>query len=172
MAGWIQYWYTTLEFVGNMIKKGKLNMDAALVSVITSGLVAILSLVVPIVIDYRKSIRESKFAKVEALNQTTLELLGQLSHFRYRIWGDIEESAAKPIQQITSELRSKHYAWERAIWAPLNQSERDRVKGLRKKFENVAWAEDIKSEKTTSEVSELSDEILDLSFIAGEKLES
>lgn len=147
-------------------------MDAALVSVITSGLVAILSLVVPIIIDYRKSERESKSAKVDALNRTTLDLLAQLAHFRYRIWADIEESAAKPLQQITSELRSKHYAWERSIWSALNQAEKARVKFLRTKFENTSWADDIKSDESGSEVSDLSDEILTLAFIAGEKLDS
>jgi len=140
----------------------------AIVSIIATGAVSILSGFVPVLIDSRKSKREEIAAKqekeaaeIESIDKTTLDLLSHLSHFRHWTVSDIEQSYHGPAQKAYSDLRAKHYAWEFTIWSKLNEAERERVKNLRKKFEEVHTPETI-----DEDVSDLSQEILSLSTIA------
>ena len=86
----------------------------------------------------------------------------EISNFRYPVWNDIEQSARRPLQQVQSDLRGKHYAWERAIWPLLDRKDQERVKVLRQKFESLSLQ---KIDALANELSDLSNEILSLAYI-------
>ena len=147
-------------------------MDSAMVSVIVSGIVALSSLLVPIIIDWRKSNRGKTTVKIEKINSAALELLGHLSHFRHWVWGDIEASASGfPVQQVYTDMRVKHYAWEQAAWSHLDDHARERVRKLRRRFERLHTESDITKNASESDLPTLSDEILKLTHTAVKKLE-
>jgi hypothetical protein len=144
-------------------------MDVAVVSVLVSGIVAVSSLAVPIIVDKLRSSRERTAADLERVNTTTLDLLGELVHFRHWYQRDLEESSGRPIQQVYADLQRKHYAWERAIMPRLDEAGRDSVKKMRKRFEGIHAIEHITKDASSSTLPDLSDEVLQLAYLATEK---
>jgi len=144
-------------------KKGG-SMDPAVpavVSVIVTGVVSISSIFVPFVIEWRRWVRGKKAAEFERIDESTLDLLSTLANLRHWVIRDIEMSAQRPIQQVYTNLQVKHYAWERAVWSRLEADDRRRVRELRQRFEFVH-----KPDEFRESVSDLSDEILSLAYIA------
>ncbi len=133
----------------------------AIISVLGTVLVAVLSILVPVVIDCRKSKRERDAVEVKMVDETALELLRHFSRFRHWTINDIEKSGDGTIQQAYTDLQVKHYAWEQAIWSRLSASDRERVRKLRKTFGDVHTPEALKGQ-----VSDLSEEILSLTKAA------
>ncbi len=144
-------------------------MDVAVISVVVSGIVAICSLAVPIIVDERRSNRERTAADLARVNTTTLDLLGALVHFRHWHQRDLEESSGRPIQQVYAELQRKHYAWERAIMPRLDEAGRESVKKMRKEFESTHTIDHITKDASSSTLPDLSHEILHLAYLATEK---
>jgi hypothetical protein len=135
----------------------------ALISVITTGLVSILSIFVPIIIESRKSRQASISAEKERVDTATLDLLREISHFRSPVQGDIEFSSRRPVQQVISDMQIKHYAWERAIWDKIGEKHQEQVVAVRKKFESLSWHN---LNEIATQLSNVTDEILTLSRIA------
>lgn len=140
----------------------------AITAVVVTGFVSVLNGFVPFLIDWRKAKRdearvdrEQLAAEIAKIDQTTLELLGHLSHFRHWTIDDIETSYHGSAQRAYSELRAKHYAWEVAVWARLEEKERRQVRELRTKFENVHTPNAV-----APEVSDLSEQVLSVTKTA------
>jgi hypothetical protein len=143
-------------------------MDPAIptiVSVIVTGVVAIVSVLVPFIIEWRKSKQEKIAAEMERIDKSMLELLGELSNFRHWVMDDIEMSARRPIQQVFTDLQVKHYAWERAVWSRLNADDRGRVIELRQRFEKVHVPDEL-----AKDVANLANEILSLTYSATRRI--
>ena len=143
----------------------------AITAVVVTGIVAVLNGFVPFLIDWRKAEREEdtverqeSAAQAATIDQTTIELLGTLSHFAFRILPEVMVSYDGPAQQACSELRAKHYAWERSIWSRLEDTERQRVRALRSHFESMDAVDTIRRN-----VSSLSDEVLSVTYIASKR---
>ena len=139
----------------------------ALISVITTGLVSVLSIFVPIIIETRKSRQAGISARKDKLDMATLDLLREISHFRSPVQGDIEYSSQRLLQQVIADLQIKHYAWERAIWNNLDEKHQEQIVAVRKRFESLSRNN---LGELASQLSKVTDEILTLSRIASNRL--
>lgn len=113
-----------------------MNLDTATISVIVSGCVAIVGIVIapvaPLIADWVKWRRERKEARTEAIRQSTVELLEILARFQ----SGRREVAAQGSEPTLGNLLSKYYAWEMTVWPNCRKADRERLKQLRAKFEN------------------------------------
>ena len=140
----------------------------AITAVMMTGAVSILTGFVPVFIEWRKAKREESTVKREQLaaeiariDQTASALLSHLSHFRHYELEDIQISYNGPAQRAYSELRAKQYDWEVAVWATLEDKERQQVRELRTVFEKVHTPSAV-----TSKLPELSEQILSITKAA------
>jgi len=139
----------------------------ALISIITTGLVSILSIFVPIIIESRKLRQASISSEKDKLDTATLDLLREISHFRSPVQGDIEYSSQRVLQQVVSDLQIKHYAWERAIWNNLDETHQKQIVAVRKSFEKLSRNN---LGELAKQLSDVTDEILSLSRIGSNRL--
>jgi uncharacterized coiled-coil DUF342 family protein len=137
----------------------------ALVSVITAGLVSILSVFVPVLTDLWKAKRQEKFAQAEEIDKTALDLLGKIAPVRHNDYNKTSYSSSREFFILQSDLQASHYAWERAVWGHLNSNDRDRVIKLRKVFETAD-----KLSEYAKQMQELSAEILAITYIANRRV--
>jgi len=109
----------------------------ALISVITSGIVAISSVIFPLLLNLlaerAKWMREKHSTEIKNVNEITITLLDKLAAFRS---GDVEHAQTIIYLKVLSDTISAFYAWERALWARLKTDEQETIKELRKEFEN------------------------------------
>jgi hypothetical protein len=130
----------------------------ALVSVIVSGIVAISSVVFPILLNLisesSKWKREKNLHIIEIINSTTINLLDTIADFRS---GDVREATGETTSKKLSDAISNYYSWERAIWQKLNTEDQNEIKKLRKKFEDADY------HSLFSDGPSLADQILDIS---------
>jgi hypothetical protein len=134
-----------------------------LISVITTGLVSILSVFVPIILESRKAAQAKISAERDRLETTTLDLLREISNFRRPIEFDIEMSSTRPVQQVLSDMQVRHYAWECAIWYKIDEKYQEQVRALRQKFELMSSQN---LGELARQLSDVTDEILTLTRIA------
>jgi len=142
-----------------------MKLDVAVVSVITSGIVAVAGLLFPLlmnfILDSRKWSREKKAAEAEKVDKASVTLLETLSIYRTR---DAFMAAGRPEKAIHSDILSRYYAWERAISSHFRKTDFERIKQLRAKFENGDYQTFYDDEPA------LAGEILDLTHSAIEKI--
>jgi hypothetical protein len=136
-----------------------------LVSVVATALVSILSVFVPVLVDWWKAKRQEKAAQAEETDKAALGLLANLAPFRHAVYNDIGFSAERDPVKLHSDLQVSHYAWERAVWPRLDDKDRDRVRKLRETFETVRDPSEY-----TRRMQELSDEILAVTYIASRRV--
>ena len=129
----------------------------AIVSVVGTVLVSVLSVFVPMIVDAKKRKEERREASLERIRTSSLDLLSHLAHFRHWDISDIEDSARAPIQQVYSQLRVRAYAWEQAVWPKIDQASRDKVRSLRTEFEAVHTPAALKDK-----YHQISDEVLSI----------
>jgi hypothetical protein len=133
--------------------------DIAVISVITSGVVAVASMLFPLIINFlldsQKWSRERKAAEADKIEKAAAELLDVLADFRS---GDVLRATNRSPQMVFSQLLSNYYTWERTMWLHCKKSEQPRLLELRKEFENG----DPKSFLTSA--PNLVNEILDLTY--------
>jgi hypothetical protein len=139
----------------------------AILAMIVTGLVSILTGFVPVILDWRKSVRDREALEMSRIDQAMLELLGELSNFRHWVADDIEVAAECPLVAAYTKLQVKHYAWERAIWPRLSDEHREYARKLRREFEGLHEPDGIANRERGSEhLSELSERILSITYIA------
>jgi hypothetical protein len=136
-----------------------------LISVITTGLVAILSIFVPIIIESLKARQANISSEKEKIDTATLDLLREIAHFRDPVPHNVESSSRRPVQQTISDLQIKHYAWERAIWNKIGEKHQGQVVILRQKFESMSQRNLV---ELANQLSDVTDEILALTRIASD----
>jgi hypothetical protein len=146
-------------------------MNEAIVAIIATATVAIFSGLIPVLLDYIQARRSSKATSIEQINNSTIELLTQLAHFfGGSSIADIANAADTNEYQAYSDLRKKHYAWERDIWAHLNQPEHDQVKEIRESLEKGGNVYDF-LRITPKDLSSISDKILNITNVAVSSIE-
>lgn len=108
----------------------------AIVSVIVSGIVAISSVIFPIIVNFitdrARWKREQKSIEINSLNEATNYLLRMLANFRS---GNVTTATKDTKEKAMSDIIHAFYSWERCVWVRLNGDEQDTIKDLRKKFE-------------------------------------
>jgi hypothetical protein len=137
-----------------------------LISVITTGLVSILSIFLPSVIEWLKARQANISSEKDRIETTTLDLLREISHFRRPIQFDIESSSGRSVQQTISDMQVKHYAWERAIWNKVGEKNQKQIITLRQKFESMSGQN---LGELAQQLSDVTDEILTLTRIASDR---
>jgi hypothetical protein len=142
-----------------------MNLDAPIVSVITSGCVAVagifLPLVLNILVERQKWSREQKSAKLEEVNQASKTLLELLAIFRS---GDVQLASGRSVKSVYSELLGKYYLWEQIAYSYLDIEERGTILQLRKEFEAGDY------QKLFHEGPELADKVIGLTYSAIDKI--
>ena len=136
-----------------------------LVSVVAAALVSILSIFIPVLVNWYKAKRQEKVAQAEEIDKSVLDLLGNLAPFRHPDYIDIGISAECPTVKLLSDLQVSHYVWERSVWPHLGDEDRNRVRRLRKTFETVR-----NFSEYTKQMQGLSDEILAITYIASRRV--
>lgn len=107
----------------------------AVISVITSGVIAILSVIFPLInlmTEKARLEREIKAAESKNLNEVTGHLLSNLADF---LSGNVSSATNYSIEKAKSSIISSFYEWERLVRQRLDASERIDVKTLRQDFE-------------------------------------
>jgi|MTBAKSStandDraft_1061840.scaffolds.fasta_scaffold59030_3 hypothetical protein len=107
----------------------------AVISVITSGVIAILSVIFPVInllIEKARLEREIKAAESKNINEITDHLLSNLADF---LSGNVSSATDYSIEKAKSSIISSFYAWERVVRQRLDASERIEIKSLRRNFE-------------------------------------
>lgn len=137
-----------------------------LISVITTGLVSVFSIFVPIIIESIKTRKANIFAEKDKIETTTLDLLREISHFRRPVEFDIESSSRRPVQQTISDMQIRHYAWERAIWSRIDEKHQQQVIIIRHKFESLSQQN---LNELSQKLSDVTDEILTITRKASER---
>lgn len=131
------------------------------ISVIMSGIVAIVSVVTPLIINYYsekgKWEREKKASQIISIINSTTALLDKLAIFRT---GAVQEATGAHHRKVLGETISAFYTWERVLWALVEENDRDSIKHLRKEFEDGS------SGTLYDEGPKLADSILKISFNA------
>jgi hypothetical protein len=110
-------------------------MDAAVVSVIASAIVAVAALLIPLLTalvgDSLKWRQERRLAREEKLEKSTLELLNRLADF----WtGDPSYASAARQDKSYHDVLNRFYSWETAIWSFCKEAERQQVTQLRSRI--------------------------------------
>lgn len=109
----------------------------AIVSVITSGLIAIFSVLFPLLLNLlterAKLEREKKSAELKNVNEITNYLLRNLADFRS---GNVTSATEGSPEKAKSSIISSFYTWERVMRQRLDDSEREELKTLRREFED------------------------------------
>lgn len=112
------------------------NNSIALISVITSGIVAVSSIIFPIIVnlltDRAKWKREQKSIEINALNEATGIVLRMLASFRS---GNVTQATNATLGKAMSDIINAFYSWERCIWTRLMDDEQEKIKSLRTEFE-------------------------------------
>jgi hypothetical protein len=103
--------------------------------------------------------------EIERIREATSQLLSELAHFLHWTIQDIEQSAERPIVQVYTSLKVKCYDWQQVIWSKLNPDNHERVRKIRKRLDYIHTPDNL-SNKDSSEVPNLVDEILSLSQVA------
>ena len=133
-------------------------MDATIVSVIMSGVVAVAGILITplmnLITERAKWSQERKAAEIESIDNSTIELLEKLAIFR----------AGRLQTQEYIYLLGKYYAWERAVWPHCKDAEHKQVINLRAKFESKAL------QTLHDEEPDLADKILELAHIASKRV--
>lgn len=142
-----------------------MNLDATVISVISSGCVAIAGIMLPMLVnlfnEHVKWSREQKSSRAKRIDSSSIELLDVLADFRS---GNIAHATQRPIEEVYSNLLSKYYAWERTIGLYCKESEQERVRKLRAKFEERNYDSLYKNS------ADLANEILALSHFAEKRV--
>ena len=115
-----------------------MNVDIAVISVVLSSCVALAGILATpllnVVVDAMKWRRERKAAELRRFETVIAELLDLLAKYQT---GAPEIAAKDSDYAVYSNLLTKYYAWEIVIWAFCRTAERERLKQLRTKFENI-----------------------------------
>ncbi len=134
----------------------------AIISVIVSGIVAISSIVAPIIINQiserNKWKRENKRDRVKLISELTQNFFETLSGFRS---GDVNYATGHNVNMAYKDLLSAYYKWECVVSENL-MDYKDRIFQLRKIMEDS----DNANKKFFDNTPTISNEILDLSAIA------
>lgn|GEM_PF-1775806 len=139
----------------------------AIFSVFGTITVAILTAIIPAIANWRRLRQEWSLAELERIDRSAVDLLRELSNFSSWTQESFEKIAGeRPVEQLAIDLRTKYYAWERAVWARLNLDDRNKAKEIRKRFESLHRHDDISSSPDKSDLPDLSDRILSLTDIA------
>jgi len=139
-----------------------MNSDiVALVSVITSGIVAVSHVLVPLINDQLKHRRERKIAEAESINGAATAVLGLLAVFRS---GDVHTASKKSIKQVYAETLAAYYRWERKLPWSIKAEMVERIAKLRKGFESGNY------NSLYKEGPSLADEINTITDLACKKL--
>jgi hypothetical protein len=139
----------------------------AIIAVIITGIVSVVNGFIPLLINWITTRRESEKEIIQRIDQTTIELLKELSNFRHWVAKDIKDAAGTSLIKAYTNLQVKQYAWERAVWNQLDNNFQNRVRQLRFELETLHTPTAISNEKRgTSHLSELSSEILAITNMA------
>jgi hypothetical protein len=118
-------------------------LDAATISVITSGCVAIAVIVFPLLIslisENLRWSREKKAAEVERVERVTKALMDAYSDFwsrNYDQLGGPAKSEREDLRQLHSRLLSCLYEWERIIWKRCNKADQATIRRIRQVYED------------------------------------
>lgn len=113
-----------------------MELDTATISVITSGIVAIGGILIPLLINYvrenQKWLREQKAAERDNVNQASIKLLKFIAMYRS---GDIEAAARRDMKDVYGDFLGKYYVWEQIVWPYLESDDKGDVLELRKTIE-------------------------------------
>jgi hypothetical protein len=144
-----------------------MNLTPEIISVIASGCVAIVAVLAPLFVnsisEWMRWSRERKATEADRINQSTLDLLGAITPFMLSALSSTELATRRPWQETYIDLRSKYFAWERALWSHCKKQEREQVSGLRAKLNAMS------AEKLKTSAEELAEEILSLTHAVGER---
>jgi len=134
----------------------------AIISVIVSGIVAISSIVAPIIINHisesNKWKRENKRDRTKLVSELTQNFFESLSGFRS---GDVGHATGLNVNMAYKDLLSAYYKWECVVSENL-MDYKDRILQLRKVMEDSGNA----YERFFVNTPNISNEILELSAIA------
>jgi hypothetical protein len=130
----------------------------------TSGLiiVAVLSGLLPALLDSKRAERERVASEQEKIREAAVKLLRNLANVRHRDNDGQQCAAGLPhFEQVAADLRGAYDAWALVVMSRLDASQRDRVTAIR---ENELGRDDLRDPK----VQDLSrsTEIFELTWIA------
>lgn len=134
----------------------------ALVSVIGTVVVSIVSVIVPTWFQWRKSKQEKIAAEREKIRESAADLFRHLANFRFRALADIEGSAGVSFQQAYSEVRASEAMWEVAVFSRLVSDERETIRRMR--------LEEFGKDRLGENVMQITDEAVRFTQIALERV--
>jgi hypothetical protein len=123
-----------------------MTLDAPTISVITSGFVAIATLLFPLIIslisDRLKWAREKKTTEIDHVEKATKALMDSLAD----LWGNnyyrgvlrMQTASMEDMPQLKSRTLSCFYDWERIICRYGTKPDQTLIKTLRQDFENFS----------------------------------
>ncbi|MCB0196604.1 MAG: hypothetical protein KDJ65_31920 [Anaerolineae bacterium] len=109
----------------------------AIISVVATSLVSILSIFVPVWIERKKWQQERFNGEIENIKNSTIELLSELSNFFHFGQIDIEEAARRTMSQTVTDLQTKQFVWELTILPWLTSKEYLQVRELTNQIQKV-----------------------------------
>ncbi len=113
-------------------------LDVATVSVISSGIVAIIGMIVPMLAsalaESRKWTRERRAREYERLDTASRELIDQLGIIRS---GWVHEATGGTWHQTYAKCIAAFYAFEQVVWPRCEPAEQARLENLRNSIERA-----------------------------------
>jgi hypothetical protein len=114
------------------------NTQIAIVSIIVSGIIALSSLIAPLLVNFfsdsAKWKREKLSLQKTSLDEKTNKLLELLSAF---LSGNVADATGQRMDKIRKEIIGTYYVWEREIWSLTKENEKTSIKELRSSFEKA-----------------------------------
>lgn len=103
----------------------------AIVSVISSAVVAVSGVAFPLIYQYLRSKDIKKDKRKKEVNQAAIEFLQTLG----LISGPVSDYGSMPPFDQMSQLVGNYYAWERAVWVLIGEERREVVAKVRTEVE-------------------------------------
>ncbi len=142
-----------------------MQLDVAVVSVIISGCIAVIGIVVPIlssaISESRRWAREQRAHELERFHKTSRELIDQLGIIRS---GWVHEATGGSWHQTYAKCIAAYYAFEQVVWPRCEPAEKNRLEKLRTAIEKAD------SQALYDAVPKLVKEIVEIGFAASEHI--
>lgn len=145
------------------------------ISIISTAIVSIVGVIVPLWLENQKANREDERSKEELrraslaeIDFTALEFLRILSYFRVQTMRELDAAFTKSgiavnTAQAGSVLQSQFYAWEGKVWKELSATDKQRLKTLRRDIEGkqlpYVWGAEV-ANPFAPDVSNIVEEVL------------
>jgi hypothetical protein len=134
----------------------------ALAAILITGVVAVASLLLPLVIERLKWRAERRDSTVEAIDSASMDLLKHIAILKS---GNVELATQRPFAEIFSRMLADQYIWEQRVRPYLKVSELERLRQIRERAEGCRSSQGLHPSEP-----DLAREVLDLTETARERV--